>query len=255
MKVFLQLKKFSLNRIKNDKKKKQKIKEVNMNNNTSLIKIRSHRDLITDKLRTDYSQLKDVLIENYDIEKANIIYSRICDNSQTKQVLSDVTNELTSSGNNVSEFVVGSELLYKAFHKLCAIPTESILYASGNCFGDSYTIERLIDLKLDQSKYGYAKANLEFSSQVLIGLEKYGSLFTCYFHAHPGRGINSNFPSSIDYANQDRLESGKYKTIGGIFSRDGYLRFFTDKLEYKIIISGKGVEYVSEGVYKLTEIS
>ncbi len=73
--------------------------------------------------------------------------------------------------------------------------------------------------------------------------------------SHPSRGINSNNPSSTDFSNQERLEKGNYKTIGGIFSRDGYLRFFSDKLQYKISISGKGVENVSKGVYKLTEIS
>jgi len=226
-----------------------------MNKNFSLTKIRSHRDLITDKLKNDYSQLKDAIIDNFDLENANIIYSRICDNSQTKQVLSEVTDELSSAEKDVPEFIVGTELLYKAFHKLCSISTESILYATGNNYGNSYSIERLIDLKLDQSKFGYAKANSEFSSQVLIGLEKFGTLLTCYFHAHPGRGINSNLPSSIDFANQERLEKGQYKTIGGIFSRDGYLRFFSDKLQYKIVISGKGIEHVSKDVYKLTEIS
>lgn len=254
MRAFSLLRKYSLNHT--DYKNKPIIKkELKMNKNSSLTKIRSHRDLITDKLKNDYSQLKDAIIDNFDLENANIIYSRICDNSQTKQVLSEVTNDLSESENNVPEFIVGAELLYKAFHKLTSIQTESILYATGNCFGNSYSIENLIDLKLDESKYGYAKANLEFSSKALIELDQYGSLLTCYFHAHPGRGINSNLPSGIDYANQERLENGKYKTIGGIFSRDGYLRFFTDKLQYKVLISGKGVKHVSENVYKLTEVS
>lgn len=254
MRGFLPLRRYLLNHT--DYKNKQNIKkEFIMNKNSSLTKIRSHRDLITEKLRNDYSQLKDAIIDNFDLENANIIYSRICDNSQTKQVLSEVTDELSSAEKDVPEFIVGTELLYKAFHKLCSIPTESILYATGNCFGNSYSIENLIDLKLDESKYGYAKANLEFSSKALIKLEQYGSILTCYFHAHPGRGINSNLPSGIDYANQERLENGKYKTIGGIFSRDGYLRFFTDKLQYKVLISGKGVKRVSENVFKLAEIS
>lgn len=223
--------------------------------NNALVRLRSHRDLITEKSRKEFVKLKEAIIDNYDIEHANNIYTRLCDFSHTQLILSEISNEISSSTIEVPEFKVGSEILYKAFNKLNSIKTESILYAVGNNYGNSYSIERLIDLELDQSELGYAKANDIFSSKALIDLEEYGSLLTCYFHAHPSRGINSNNPSSTDFSNQERLEKGNYKTIGGIFSRDGYLRFFSDKLQYKISISGKGVENVSKGVYKLTEIS
>lgn len=223
--------------------------------NTALVRLRSHRDLITEKSRKEFAKLKEAIINNYDIEHADNIYTRLCDFSHTQLILSEISNEITSSPNEVPEFKVGSEILYKAFNKLNSIKTESILYAVGNNYGNSYSIERLIDLELDQSELGYAKANPSFSSKSLIELEEYGTLLTCYFHAHPGRGVNSNNPSSTDFSNQERLEKGNYKTIGGIFSRDGYLRFFSDKLQYKISISGKGVEHVSKDVYKLTKIS
>ncbi len=223
--------------------------------NNALVRLRSHCDLITEKSRKEFVKLKEAIIDNYDIEHADSIFTRLCDFSQTKLVLSEISNEISSSTIEIPEFMMSSEILYKAFHKLNSIKTESILYAVGNNYNNSYSIERLIELELDQSEYGYAKANDIFSSKALIDLEEYGTLLTCYFHAHPGRGINSNNPSDIDYSYQKRLESGKYKTIGGIFSRDGYLRFFSDKLQYKISISGKGVEYVSRNVYKLTEIS
>jgi len=223
--------------------------------NNALVRIRTHRDLITDKSRKEFVKLKEAIIDNNDIEHADSIYTRLCDYSHTQHALSEILDEITSSPNEVPEFKVGSEILYNAFNKLNSIKTESILYAVGNNYGNSYSIERLIELELDQSELGYAKANDKFSSKALIELEKYGTLLTCYFHAHPSKGINSNMPSDIDYSYHKRLESGKYNTIGGIFSRDGYLRFFSDKLQYKISISGKGVENVSKDVYKLTEIS
>ncbi len=234
---------------------KQKECEMITISNTALVRLRSHRDLITEKSRKEFVKLKEAIIDNYDIEHADNIYTRLCDFSHTQLVLSEISNEITLSPDEVPEFKVGSETLYKAFNKLNAIKTESILYAVGNNYGNSYSIERLIDLELDQSELGYAKANDKFSSKALIDLEEYGTLLTCYFHAHPGRGINSNNPSDIDYSYQRRLESGNYNTIGAIFSRDAFLRFFSDKLQYKISISGKGVENVSKDVYKLTKIT
>lgn len=223
--------------------------------NTTIARLQSHRELTEEKSRRELARLREALLNNCDIDKANGIYSRLCDFSQTQLVMRDVSNELVSSQSDVPEFVVGSKLLYDAFNKMCAFSTESILYASGGVLRNSYSIERLIDLQLDESELGYASANAEFSSKVLIGLETYGTLLTCYFHTHPGRGKNANHPSSIDFANQARLEKGNYKTIGGIFARDGYLRFFSDKLDFNVTITGKGVQYVSKNVYKLTEIS
>ncbi|MGP8321429.1 MAG: hypothetical protein ACT6FE_03775 [Methanosarcinaceae archaeon] len=241
-------------RIKNIQKDRKDY-DVKNKSNKALIRLRTHRDLITEKSRKEFTKLKEAILNNYDVEHANSIYTRLCDFSHTKHELTEISNNLNISNDDVPEFIVSSEVLYLASQKLCSISTESILYAVGNNYGNSYSIERLIELELDQSKFGYAKANDVFNLKTMIELEKYGTLLTCYFHAHPSSGINSNHPSDIDYSTQKRLESGNYKTIGGIFSRDGYLRFFTDKLEFKITILGKGVEHVSKNVYKLTEIS
>ena len=228
---------------------------MNSISNSALTRLKSHSELIGDKCRRELQKLRESIIDNYDIAKAKDVFSRLCDFSQTKMILSEISDGISPSLATVPEFIVGSELLYEAYRKLCSIKTESILYAVGNSFGNSYSIVRLIDLKLDKSEYAYASADPAFSSKELIELEEYGTLLTCYFHAHPGNGINANHPSGTDISNQQRLEKGKYNTIGGIFSRDGHLRFFSDKLQYKVTISGKGVEHVSENAYRLTDVS
>jgi len=222
--------------------------------NNAIALLRSHHDFIKDKSRRDFAKLREALFDNHDIEQADGIYPRICDDIQTQAVMSEVSNELTAPKSDVAEFAVSAELLYEAFKKATALPTESILYASGSSNGNSCSIERLVEPKLDKSEIAYASVDLEDSTKILIELEKYGSLMTCYFHAHPGSGINSNKPSSTDIATQKIYENGNFKTIGGIFSRGGYLRFFSNKLDFRVTISGKGVQYVSKNVYKLTEL-
>jgi hypothetical protein len=233
------------------------IKEISMVtiSNNAIALLRSHCDLITDKSRRDFAKLREALFDNHDVEQADSIYPKICDDIRTQAVITEVSNELTAPQSDVVEFAVSTELLYEAFKKATALPTETILYASGSNIGNLFSIERLIEPKLDQSKLCYASVDMESSTKILIELEKYGTLLTGFFHAHPGNGKHSNKPSCTDIKTQVIYENGKFKAIGGIFSRDGYLRFFSDKLDFRVTVSGKGVHYVSKNVYKLTELS
>lgn len=159
----------------------------------------------------------------------------------------------TPSSSETPTFLISSTVLHLAFEQLAKIKTESILYASGSRYGNILTVERLIPLKLVSSEFGYAAADLNDSTKVLCELDKTGSVMTAYFHMHPGKGAGSNHPSSIDIDNQTRMELGGFQTIGGIFSRDGFVRFFADKLNYRIHITGKGIKHVGSDLYQITQ--
>jgi len=196
------------------------------------------------------SDMQRLILNEGDFAGAEGLLARLRDLGEMRLFLKDLDQSQQATEDAI--FAIGSETLYAAYEKLCEVKTESILYAIGSNFGDIRTVERLIPLKLDKSEMAYASADPIASSKVLIGLEHYGSLLTCYFHAHPGNGSEANHPSSIDINNHTRLEAGNYCTVGGIFSRDGYLRFFTDKMAFRIIISGKGVKRVGADLWKLT---
>ena len=85
--------------------------------NNALVRLRSHRDLITEKSRKEFVKLKEAIIDNYDIEHANNIYTRLCDFSHTQLILSEISNEITLSPDEVPEFKVGAEILYKALDR------------------------------------------------------------------------------------------------------------------------------------------
>jgi len=214
-------------------------------------RISSHNQLLLERSRKLLSEMQRLVLEDFDFEGAKQLLTRLTDVGEMRQLLMELSSAETVS-EDTPNFVIASEVLYLAYRKLCKIPTESILYAVGSRYGNVFTVERLVPLKLDKSEIAYASADLAASSKVLIDLELYGSLLTCYFHAHPGRGSGANHPSGIDTNNHARLEKGNYRTVGGIFSRDGYLRFFTDKMPFKITISGKGVDCVGPNLWKLT---
>ena len=212
----------------------------------------AQRDKLLTRSKDLLKDMERLVIENYDFETAGHVLNRLEDVGEMRKFLTELSEGDEESATKPT-FVIGSESLYTAFHNLCRIPTESIIYAVGSRFGDFYTIERLVPLKLDKSEVGYASADLASSSRVLIDLEPYGTLLTAYFHAHPGSGPGANHPSGIDIGNHARLEQGDYKTVGGIFSRDGYLRFFSDKMNFNIAIAGKGVEHVHPNLWRLTQ--
>ncbi len=193
------------------------------------------------------------LIKRSESADANRLFTEVKEHYELYHDIEDIVAGWNMPNHRLPTFVISSELIYDAFHRLSKIRTESILYASGSRFDELVTIERLIPLHLDASELGYASANFDNSTQVLIRLEEFGSVLSAYFHMHPGKGANSNMPSGIDMANQERLERGGFLTIGGIFSRDGHLRFFSDKLQYGIQVIGKDVEHVGQNTYKLTK--
>lgn len=205
---------------------------------------------MSDKIISLLTQFRQhILAFNY--EEAERTFSQLKGYVQLKESIQVAAESLKPGRGVVPTYLVGAKLLFEAHAKLCAIPTESILYALGHRFGDVFTIEQVVNLQLDRSEFGYASANSLFSGRVLAEFEETGAILSCYLHAHPGNGANANRPSSIDLTNQARLEAGRYPTIGGIFSRDGYLRFFSDKRPFRIVVTGKGVERVGENSFHL----
>lgn len=225
-------------------------------NNLTLIDIESLRlqkHCISSKIQELYPQLRQ-LVSQFEFDQAERIFAELINLNKIGQTIEEISNRLSANMQSIPTYLFGSAILYEAYQKLGSIPTESILYASGNRFANCFAVERLIPLELEFSGYGGASANLSFSSKVLIELEKYGSLLCCYLHMHPGRGSQSNHPSSIDLSTQEKLETGNYPTIGGIFSRDGFLRFFSNKKPFNIVISGKEIENVGKNSYKLVKV-
>jgi hypothetical protein len=99
----------------------------------------------------------------------------------------------------------------------------------------------------------YARSNLISTRDALARMDRFGYQLTGVFHSHPGTGKGSVLPSGTDEKNQRKLEQAGYRCISGIFSRDGWIRFFTLNNPFKVAVKGKGVEHVEENLFRLTE--
>lgn len=68
-------------------------------------------------------------------------------------------------------------------------------------------------------------------------------------HSHPGRGPNATWPSSIDWHTQRRWEAGR-RFVSGVWSRDGYIRFFASA-PFEVRIAGAHVEQLESNLFRL----
>ncbi len=159
----------------------------------------------------------------------------------------------------VLRYRIGSLFLKEAFECLVAAPEEAMRIVSGIVLEENlFILDRLIQVEYKASIVG-AKADVKDLFKKLIELdEKYGHLLLGVCHSHPFKGIAGTCPSGVDYNLQQSLETAGYKTIQAIFSRDGYIRFFSNKLSFEIEVYGKGIEKITgqenEKIFKLTGI-
>lgn len=178
-----------------------------------------------------------------------------------KTQLNDLTRDFISSlePKPVLRYRIGSLFLSECFKYLTSSPEEVVHLVSGlELENNLFLLDRLEKVQYQASIVG-AKADVKDLFKKLIELdEKYGHLLLAVFHSHPFGGVAGACPSGIDRNLQKNLEESGYKTIQAVFSRDGYVRFFSNKLCFEIELYGKGVEKISghenERIFKLSEI-
>jgi proteasome lid subunit RPN8/RPN11 len=212
----------------------------------------AHDEALTERSRSLVRRLAERAVDERDLAGAAVLFDDLVHVGHIRRVIEQLAQSFREPENGATTFAMGTQVLYEAFGHLAPVKTEAIVHAAGSRFGTVATVERLLPLKLDASEYAYARANDDHVIKVLAAIDAYGSQLTAYFHSHPGSGPEANHPSSVDLANQERLERGGFHTVGGIFSRDGYLRFFTRKLAFHITITGKGIDHVGQNLYQLT---
>lgn len=187
--------------------------------------------------RQDLESLSE-LSKSFDAFASNFNYSLKSQEPMLKYKVSSIflkecSDYLVSSSNEVMHLVTGIELEQRF-----------------------YLMDRLEKIKFQASPVG-AKADINELMKKLVEMdEDYGHLLLGVFHSHPFQGISGTIPSGIDRNLQESLEKSGYHCVQAVFSRDGHIRFFSNKLNFEIEIYGKGVEKVggknNEAIFQLT---
>jgi hypothetical protein len=151
-------------------------------------------------------------------------------------------------------YLISSLLIHDCYQRLVkANPkrwVERMCYATGVFTENQYVLTKILQPEFARQSSVGVRAEDNSSQRIFLMLEKYSHGLYAWFHTHPGVGRGSTIPSPTDHHTKERLRLGGYHAIGGIFSMDGYLRFFGSG-EFEIAVFGKGVKKVNEYLFRL----
>lgn len=150
-------------------------------------------------------------------------------------------------------FVMNTYLLARCAQLLRHEYEEKMLFCAGPVLNRVYLLTDIFLPKLESSFACVKQAPGELARVVRI-LEPFGLKVTGIFHSHPGLGVPH--PSFDDYHYHAIAERLGYRVIGGIFTNSGYVRFFTHKIGFEVILLGRNVEVVDaqKHVFRIGEL-
>jgi len=149
-------------------------------------------------------------------------------------------------------YLVSAPFLREAFNTLTKTADENLVCVTGpENGGNVFALTRLVTFELAQKSAVCASPDPSSELDALMRLDEDGLRLLATFHSHPGQGAGATHPSGVDLATQQRLEKAGYPAIGTIFSRGGFIRFYTKDRPFQLAVSGSGCEQMEENVYRL----
>jgi len=148
-------------------------------------------------------------------------------------------------------FVINSLMLHECFKLLTRTEDEGLHAVTGSIIGNLRSLERVIPLSLSMQNVVGAAADNGALASSLIRLNDFGLRPLAYFHSHPTCGVNATCPSSTDRQTQSTMEESGSEIIGGIFSRDGFVRFYANRKVPNVRVLGKRIKKIEQNVYQL----
>ena len=212
------------------------------------VHVNSYRKDITHTTNTLVKDLK-AMSKQEATDKTKAIYHSLL-------LIAEINNLISESLTNINSptYLTSTLFLKDCFNLLNQREVESLHFVTGPEIGDVRVLDQIIDFKLKHQSIVYAKADSSEVRKVLIKLNQYKFKLWGYFHIHPGSGSRSTFPSGTDINLKKLFDKGGYEAVGAIFSRDGWIRFFSPE-KLKIHIYGEGVKKVNEKLYHLAKVS
>ena len=192
--------------------------------------------------------------KEYNVNKANLFFQQTLFTGKICKLLTDLLPSTAQTAKQV--FVISSMFLKDSYNFLNIDKRiESLHFLTGPRLGNINVLDRIVDFEKEMQSPVFAKGKSDSVSEVLIELARHEHKLHGCFHIHPGNGAAATLPSTTDLKLQQNFDRGGYKVLHAIFSRDGYIRFYSS-LDFEIQIYGKGVEVKNDGeLYRFVEVS
>ena len=148
-------------------------------------------------------------------------------------------------------YMFSSLFLHECLERLTPGEDEELGVVTGVRVGDLCVPHLLLPLEYEFSSPCGCAATMSSSHARLREVDEEGHTLLAMFHSHPGTGQGSIRESATDIATQERFERAGYHAITGIFSRDGYIRFFSNNLPFRACVHGAGVKEIEKHVFHI----
>lgn len=180
-------------------------------------------------------------------EKAALILT-LCKGREALRAVYGGKSSAEALPENILRFQISRLLLDDCREFLTSDPKmhERLHLVTGTITPDGIRVlSRMEHVKLEKQSAAYVRADEKDAHLRIVELsEKHGHPLLAVFHSHISQGAASTTPSDTDIKNQDRLTKLQCEAIGGIFSLDGFVRFFSTWKPFEIDVYGKNVRKI-----------
>jgi len=147
-------------------------------------------------------------------------------------------------------FVFSSAMLRESFRYCVSRPEEGMHFILGIEHEGMLIGTHIVPFPYEYRSVAGAAGVHQATHKICIQAHETGHYAIALVHSHPGSGIDANHPSPTDRRTQTLWECGT-RLLGGIWSRDGYLRWYTNELAFAVNVEGNQIERVEENVWKI----
>lgn len=159
-------------------------------------------------------------LKSNDIQTAEFYLRDYRDLAAAKKLLLQISPRKTI----VDKYVFSSALLLESFRICTETEDEGMHFIVGMEVEGLIVGTHILEFPYDHRSIAGAAGNHLATHRICIDTYESGLRIVALVHSHPGSGTYANYPSSIDKRTQD-LWNKTTMLIGGIWSRDGYLRW------------------------------
>lgn len=147
-------------------------------------------------------------------------------------------------------FVFSSAMLRESFRYCVSKPEEGMHFILGIEHEGVLIGTHIVPFPYQYRSVAGAAGVHQHTHKICIQAHETGHYAMALLHSHPGSGIDANHPSGTDRRTQTLWEHGT-RLLGGIWSRDGYLRWYTNDLAFAVDVEGNQIERIEGDVWKI----
>ena len=147
-------------------------------------------------------------------------------------------------------YVVTTRDLLKGWHRLTGDKNQNevcVLVTGAVTPDGSMVMSDMLNIKPSSQSSTYIQADPHATAILLERLHDHDQHHLhAMWHSHIMHGADATRPSEVDLRHQERLvKLGMKKTLGVIFTLDGYVRFFSTAIDFDLTIYGAHAKVVS----------